>query len=505
VEDRAVSRVLLLLLAALPALYSADTTAHPPRRALVIGNAAYKSLPPVPASAANADLIAQALTNVGFQPVVERDLTQADMIAAVTRFLSTIQPGDFVFVYFSGYGLQDNEVNYLLPVSFDAKDGLPLSQKTFSVRNLLARLEDRKAGTRMVILDASRPNPDLAEGLFSLTPFNKTLIASSAMPNQTTADPPGRVPNLFAKALAKAIQEPGSSPQRVLASAQAEVSKASDYKQSPFFVPAPIDAFYFVDPLPDKVVVVEKPVQPGDVRENTTDGLNYVWVPAGAFQMGCVPADKDCQPDEKPRHDVKISKGFWMTATEVTSLAYEKFAAKSGHALPQKSKTNPKLIGSDLPVNGVAWQDAADYCSWAGGRLPTEAEWEYAARGRVEDKRYPWGDKFDPKAANSFKSDHKRWLELAPVRFFGAGNGYNLFDMVGNASEWVADYYAASSYQTQGPAVDPQGPASGVERVIRGGSFNDGEKYLRLSARDHRNPAKADNTTGFRCLAGALR
>jgi formylglycine-generating enzyme required for sulfatase activity len=491
----------LALAAATPMLHAADSGARPARRALVIGNAAYQSLPPVPASSANAGLIAQVLSQVGFQPVVERDLTQSGMIAAITRFLATIQPGDFVFVYFSGYGLQDSEVNYLLPVGFDAKDGLPLSQKTFSVRNLLARLEERNAGARMVILDASRPSPDLAEGLYSLTPFNKTLIASSTMPNQTTKDPDGSVPNLFAKALAKAIQEPGSSPQRVLASAQAEVSKASDYKQSPFFVPAPVEPFYFVDPPPDRVVVVEKPVQPGDTRQNPKDGLNYVWIPPGAFKMGCVPADRDCQPDEKPQHEVKIGKGYWMTATEVTSLAYEKFAAKTGHALQQRTKTNPKLRGSDFPVNGVTWQDAQDYCTWAGGRLPTEAEWEYAARGGQEGRKYPWGDKFDPKAANSFKSDHKRWLELAPVRFFGGANGYNLFDMSGNASEWVADNYSASSYETPGPAEDPQGPTSGAERVIRGGSFNDSEKYLRLSARDHRQPAKAENVTGFRCVA----
>src|ERR1041384_3723453 len=98
------------------ALYSADGGAGPGRRALLIANGAYQSLPAVPASAANADLLSQVLSQVGFQPVVERDLNQPDMIAAITRFMSTIQAGDFVFVYFSGYGLQDNEVNYLLPV-----------------------------------------------------------------------------------------------------------------------------------------------------------------------------------------------------------------------------------------------------------------------------------------------------------------------------------------------------------------------------------------------------
>src|ERR1044072_2370707 len=145
--------------------------------------------------------------------------------------------------------------------------------------------------------------------------------------------------------------------------------------------------------------------------------------------MGCVPGDKDCKPEEKSPHDVKISVGFWMTGTEVTSLAYEKYAVVTGHALPQKSKTNPRLVGSDLPVNGVTWQDAQDYCVAAGGRLPTEAEWGYGARGRMEKKKYPWGDNLESTSANWFKSDHKRWPELTPVRFVDKPNGYNLYGM----------------------------------------------------------------------------
>lgn len=497
--------VLLVLAHVAVLLYSADNSFKPARRALIIGNAAYKSLPPVPASAANADLIARVLSQVGIQSVVERDLTHIEMLRATERFMSSIQPGDFVFVYFCGYGLQDNDINYLLPVSFNPKDGLPSSQKSYSVRNLLATLDERKAGTRMVILDASRSSADLVEGLYMLAPFNKTLIASSAMPNQTTTDPPGRVPNLFAVALAKAIQEPGSSPERVLANAQAEVTRASDGRQSPFFLRSPGEPFFFVDPLPARVVVVEKKVQPGDKRENPKDGLIYVWIPSGTFEMGCVNGDRDCQKDEGPQHKVKISQGFWMTGTEVTSLSYEKFAQKTNHALPQKSKTNPKLVGSDLPVTGVTWADAKDYCTWAGGRLPTEAEWEYAARGGLDNKKFPWGDKFDPKLANSFKSDHtKKWPELVPVRYYNSGNGYNLYDMAGNASEWVSDFYDPT-YYTRNPVVDPQGPASGTERVVKGGDFDGADKHLRISIRDHKNPAKADNTTGFRCVVMALQ
>jgi formylglycine-generating enzyme required for sulfatase activity len=487
-------------------LYAADNPPRPARRALIIGNGAYQFLPPASASSANADLIAQVLSEVGFKPEVRRDLTQADMRSAIEQFMATLQPGDFVFVYFSGYGLQDGDVNYLLPVSYNAKDTLPPSQKSYSVSRLLTMLEGRKAGTRMVILDASRPSTDLPEGLYPLTPANRTLIASSTMPNQTAADPPTGIPNVFAKALAEAIKAPGSSPQRVLASTQAEVSKVTDYKQSPFFVPAPVEPFYFVDPLPEKVIEVPKPVETGDRRENPKDGLNYVWIPAGSFKMGCVSGDKACQKEELPQHDVKITHGFWMTSTEVTFLAYQKFAERTGHSPPQKTKVNDNGRRTDVPVTDIGWSDAADYCKWADGRLPTEAEWEYAARGGKPNQKYPWGDEFDATAANSFKSqsERKKFYELVPVTYFGSANGYNLYDMAGNAAEWVADFYDLAYYKP-GPVEDPQGPAAGTERVIRGGSFNDSEKNIRISSRYHRPPAKPENTTGFRCVVMSLK
>jgi formylglycine-generating enzyme required for sulfatase activity len=393
-------------------------------------------------------------------------------------------------------------------VNFDAQDGRPLSQKALLVGNLLDRLQDRNAGTRMVILDASRPIPDLAEGLSSLTPFNKTLIASSAMPNQTTVDPPGRVANLFAKALAKALKEHGSTPQRVLENAQDEVTKASDHKQSPVLASMAVEPFYFVDPLPDRVVEVEKKVQAGDKKQNPKDELLYSWIPPGKFKMGCIPGDKDCLKDEFPQHEVQITKGFWMTSTEVTFLSYQKFAERTSHEPPQKTKVNDNGRRTDVPVTNITWTDAADYCKWAGGRLPTEAQWEYAARGGKADQKYPWGDKFDPKKANSFDSDRKKFFELVPVTLFGSGNGFNLHDMVGNASEWVSDFYDAAYFAAPGSAVDPQGPPAAVERVervVKGGAFNGAAKHLRLSVREHKNPAKAENTTGFRCVVPSLQ
>ena len=478
----------------------ADSTG-PPRRALLIGNTAYRHLPPVPAAAANVEILSSALSQTGFQPLVEYDLTQDKLLDAVRRFAATIRAGDFVFVYFSGYGygIQEEEVNYLLPVSFDPKDDRAAGQKAVSLRLLLGELEKRSAGTRMIVLDASRPCPGLPEGLTQTAPVPRTLIGFAAAPNQAVADPAGKAPNPFTAALAKAIQEPGATPGGVLGAVQSKISEMSTGAQMPFVMPSPVDAFYFVPPKPVVVADVKKP---GQSRENPKDGLLYVWIPAGLFKMGCVNGDPMCLPDEKPLHDVKISHDFWMTKTEVTAAAYERFAGETGRSMPPRTKTNPKLVGSDLPITKVSWEDAKSYCTWAGGRLPTEAEWEYAARGGREGERFPWGNTFDPKRANSFKSEklRKPYQELVPVRRLGAGNGFELYDMAGNAQEWVADYYDPAAYAAPGPFVDPTGPAKGAERVIRGGSFNGAEKHLRTSVRYHREPSKSDNETGFRCV-----
>ena len=516
--------------AALPALAQtvAPAASNPAagggRRALLIAESAYKTLPTVKSPAGNARALGDALRKSNFIVTSVADLSQVQLKKAWEDFVGTVQPGDVVVVYFSGFGHLAGNVNFLLPVDFDPKADTSVGERAMSVR-LLQELDDRNPSIRMLIFDAMRSCqdalkgqagkacPEIGDGLGTMQQQEDTVIAFSAKEFQTAPDPPDGGVDLFTSAWIHNILTPGSKAISSLSDARLEVRKQSNNAQDFFLVADSLvdnKPFYFTPPPPPKpveepktiIVTKQAELKPGTNREDPADKLIYNWVPAGSFQMGCVPADKDCAKDEAPRHEVKIPQGFWITRTEVTVGAYSSFTKKTGRPDPPKTKTNFGGLGSELPQTNVSWDDAVAYCQWAGGRLPTEAEWEYAARGGKPDQIYPWGA-WDATKANYSKTDIKKvrkpYQETVAARQIGDGNGFDLYDMAGNAAEWVSDWYSPTYYSDSGGA-DPKGPADGKERVVRGGSWNDPEKFLRSSARDHRQPGKGENTTGFRCV-----
>jgi len=223
-----------------------------------------------------------------------------------------------------------------------------------------------------------------------------------------------------------------------------------------------------------------------------------VLVPSGRFEMGCAPADAGCFPDERPVRTVTLTRHLWVDVTEVTVARYRTWARAAGAALP----TQPPWSGSDHPVVNVSWDDATAYCSWAGGRLPTEAEWEFAARGGRSGSVYPWGDEASHDLANYEGAEGRdRWNRSSPAAVFPA-NGLGLHDVAGNAWEWCADWYAEDTF-AGGPATDPRGPATGVLRVLRGGAWNSGPGSLRLSNRGRFQPDGRSDYIGFRCVREA--
>lgn len=310
--------------------------------------------------------------------------------------------------------------------------------------------------------------------------------------------------------------------------------------------------------------------------KNVVSNDNMTWIEGGTFNMGA--ADEEGRKDEYPAHPVRVD-GFWMDKTEVTNAQFAAFVKATGYKttaerapdweelkkdlpagtprppdeelvasslvfeLPADAANNtghlnwwqwkaganwrhPQGPGSDLqgkenhPVVHVSWDDANAYAKWSGKRLPTEAEWEFAARGKSQAQKYPWGNE-DPETgipkANTwqgkFPFSNTNWdgfARTAPVASF-APNSYGLYDMAGNVWEWCADWYDAEHYQQAGQTKNPQGPAMSNDpmepgmprRVLRGGSFMCHGSYCkgyRVTSRMRSSPDTGLENSGFRCV-----
>ena len=213
-------------------------------------------------------------------------------------------------------------------------------------------------------------------------------------------------------------------------------------------------------------------------------GIVWRQIPAGVFQMGCVPGDPDCRPNERPRHQVTLTRAFELMETEVTVRQFQAWAAAQSVRAPRQ----PAWNGGDHPVVNVTWEEMRGFCEGIGARLPTEAEWELAARGGVDGTIYPWGPTFDPGRANGIgRAAADAWVRTSPVASFPP-SAFGLRDMIGNVWEWVADWYSPPYFQRARPA-DPAGPRNGRFRALRGGSWDNTPEHLRTSFRFRLPPA----------------
>ncbi len=268
---------------------------------------------------------------------------------------------------------------------------------------------------------------------------------------------------------------------------------------------------------------------PNQTKLESKDGM--LLIPEGSFAMGTT----DGMAHESPVHQVKIDS-FWMDEHEVTVAEFAKFveavnykteAEKFGWSGVFDIETsrwikadganwrNPEGKNStakdDEPVCQISWTDANAYAKWAGKRLPTEAEFEYAARGGLTGKKYSWGDELKPNGKpvanwwqgvfpnnNTIEDGH---LRRAPVKSF-TPNGYGLYDIGGNVWEWTSDWYDENYYK-KSPAENPKGAETGIEKVIRGGSWMCSENYCsnyRVAGRSQSTPDTGLNNLGFRCV-----
>ncbi|MBZ5590474.1 MAG: ribosomal protein L7/L12 [Acidobacteriia bacterium] len=237
------------------------------------------------------------------------------------------------------------------------------------------------------------------------------------------------------------------------------------------------------------------PVSPSplEIWVSSKEGLEYLFIPPGEFEMGASPGDHESTYKERPRHRVRISRGFWLGRTPVTVGAYRRFCEATGREMPEAPDFNGNWQNENHPIVNVSWEEAAEYCAWAGGRLPTEAKWEYAARAGTTG-RYWWGEEFDGRRAwcNVNSGFSTRPVGSKP------SNPWKVQDMLGNVWEWCGDWFDPSYYASS-PEVDPEGPPLGSERTSRGGSAFDSPLNLRISVRDGVLPARRSDNSGFRC------
>ena len=294
-------------------------------------------------------------------------------------------------------------------------------------------------------------------------------------------------------------------------------------------------------------------MQASSVHGHGEHPVEQVVIPAARFAMGDALGEGRPEDGEQPVHDVVLAS-FSIDATSVTNDAFAIFVESTGYVTDAErfgysavfhllvTAPDDDVLGapSDAPwwrgVRGAHWRapggagsslarlgehpvvhvsfnDALAYCAWAARRLPTEAEWEFAARGALEGARYPWGDALLPYGAhqcNIWQGDFPTrnsgddgYVGTAPVKHY-AQNGYGLWQMAGNVWEWCADWYDAAYYR-RSPAANPRGPESGERRVLRGGSYLCHDSYCnryRVAARGSNTPESAAGNIGFRTVAG---
>jgi formylglycine-generating enzyme required for sulfatase activity len=257
--------------------------------------------------------------------------------------------------------------------------------------------------------------------------------------------------------------------------------------------------------------------RPGDLRRDQ-DGIQQVWVPAGSFLMGTASADgltvppwaKNELASEMPQHQVQLTHGFWLDRFEVTNGAFQAFVDAGGYTqrrywsdagwdwLTHQIAHPPRTCdqsGAEFPRACVTWHEAQAYATWRGGRLPTEAEWEFAARG-PQSLIYPWGNTWEPALANVVDSQGSQPVGSYP----GGASWVGALDMSGNLMEWVQDWLDSHYYEAS-PAQDPPGPDHGFRKVEKGGWWGSVPFTARAAYRHFEDPPEyQDHHIGFRVL-----
>ena len=564
-----------------PPVEDATSDGEERRVALVIGNAAYLKSP-LDNSVSDAEAVAAALADVGFSVTTVEDATQQQMGSAIAGFVDDLRPDDVAMFYYAGHGVQVGNENYLIPTDYA---GTTETEVQFGAHGVTSVL-DKMSAARVAILvfDACRNNPYRGiRGAAGLAAMNRlargTLVMYSASAGAEASDE-----GLFAARLVEALRQPELGISELFQRVQNDVESASNGRQRPALYDELVNDFVLrlEDPVEEDAEVAEVAAD-GPFRDCPTCP-EMMRIPSGRFMMGSNEGDER----ERPVHPVTVGS-FAIGRHEVTRVEFAAFLEATGHRMYSRNSVstqchsfisfpsrrfeqvnppyndgrswgNPGFAQNDAhPVVCVSWADAQRYVRWLREltgmtyRLPSEAEWEYAARAGTTTERY-WGDDSDDQCTygngadrtlmetrrmghgmviSDRQSDHAACLDrAAATKVVGwyVPNRFKLHDMLGNVSEWVQDG-VSGSYRgaprdgtARQPIPVPLGPGYGrprdpwgldlsvffvgevhqrsfyAGRMVRGGSWLDGSDVLRSASRAFRDGGDRFNHIGFRVV-----
>ncbi|MGE0255225.1 MAG: SUMF1/EgtB/PvdO family nonheme iron enzyme [Alphaproteobacteria bacterium] len=488
----AVLLTVLMLVAAAPA----DAA----RKALVIGNAAYRTLP-LANPVNDATDMAAALGKLGFAVTLATDATQRQMVGAVSGFRRGLSAGDEVVVFYAGHGMQVRGQNWLIPVDADPRDESEVEAFAVGLDWLLRNVGEAGARATLMLLDACRDNPfarSFRSGTRGLARVEAaaagTLVSYAARPGTVAADGKGRN-SPFTAAWLAALAEPGLTHHRILDRVYLAVDRATAGAQQTYMEgqlvgelvlnaapvaaanPAPVVASAPVPARPPGVTV------PGTRFRDCPECPEMIWIPPGEFTQGS-PADEAGRfNSEGPQRHVRIGAPLAVGVYEVTFAEWD--ACVEGGGCDGYRPDDRGWGRGNRPVINVSWTDAKAYVAWLlrktgqRYRLLSESEWEYAARAGTTT-RYSCGDDEDCRRSVAWH-DKNAGGQTRPVGGLGA-NAFGLHDMHGNVWEWVEDCWNGSY---AGAPTDGSAWTVGDcgHRVVRGGSWGDNPRGLRAAVR----------------------
>jgi formylglycine-generating enzyme required for sulfatase activity len=512
--------------------HSAFTQQTPARVALVIGNASYPDAStPLSTTLRDARTIADEFRRSDFDVDLKENVGKEDMQRAIEAFLGKIRSGAAALFYFSGYGIQVARQTYLIPVNAQVWTEADVRRDGISLDGLLADMNRKGAKVKIVIIDAARRNPferrfrASAAGLAALDAPDGTLAMYSAAPGRVINEGTGTT-SLFVSELIKELRVPNLTAEQVFNRARIGVSRASNNEQVPWVASSLVEEFFFSsrpvasapspapsripEPAPSRPTIPEpapapparsspseasaSSSNPGDSFRDCRECGEVVVVPAGSFEMG------SSTEYENPVHRVTIAKPFAIGRNEVTFEEWES-CVNDGAC---KYRPDDRSWGrGNRPVINVSWMDAKVFLTWLSQktgrtyRLPTEAEWEYAARGGTNTP-YWWGRDVGSGHANCRDCKTGNPQQTAEVGSYKP-NPFSLHDTAGNVAEWVEDCW---NDNYRGAPRDGSAWLKGEcrLRVLRGGAFDSTARYLRSSSRFRYDSDVRYTANGFRVL-----